>query len=74
MVNLLFVVVGYGDGIVRMFDINKEEMVFKMYFYVVLVIVISFFLDGQFININYRLIEKRYNFLNLFRGQNICIK
>lgn len=46
MVNLLFVVVGYGDGIVRMFDINKEEMVFKMYFYVVLVIVISFFLDG----------------------------
>lgn len=63
MVNLLFVVVGYGDGIVRMFDINKEEMVFKMYFYVVLVIVISFFLDGQLININCRYIERKYIFI-----------
>lgn len=46
MVNLPFVVAGYGDGTVRMFDINKEEMVLKMHPHAVSVTAISFSSDG----------------------------
>lgn len=45
-VNLPFVVAGYGDGTVRMFDINKEEMVLKMHPHAVSVTAISFSSDG----------------------------
>lgn len=44
--NLPFVVAGYGDGTVRMFDINKEEMVLKMHPHAVSVTAISFSSDG----------------------------
>lgn len=46
-VNLPFVVAGYGDGTVRMFDINKEEMVLKMHPHAVSVTAISFSSDGK---------------------------
>lgn len=49
MVNLPFVVAGYGDGTVRMFDINKEEMVLKMHPHAVSVTAISFSSDGRMI-------------------------
>lgn len=45
--NLPFVVAGYGDGTVRMFDINKEEMVLKMHPHAVSVTAISFSSDGK---------------------------
>lgn len=48
-VNLPFVVAGYGDGTVRMFDINKEEMVLKMHPHAVSVTAISFSSDGRMI-------------------------
>lgn len=45
--NLPFVVAGYGDGTVRMFYINKEEMVLKMHPHAVSVTAISFSSDGK---------------------------
>jgi len=40
------VVAGYGDGTVRMFDINKVEMVLKMHPHATAVTAISFSSDG----------------------------
>ena len=56
-VSLPFVVAGYGDGTVRMFDINKEEMVLKMHPHAVSVTAISFSSDGRFIFIIHQLID-----------------
>lgn len=41
------VVAGYSDGTVRMFDINKVEMVLKMHPHAVSVTAISFSSDGK---------------------------
>jgi hypothetical protein len=41
------IVAGYSDGTVRMFDVNKEEMVLKMHPHAVSVTAISFSSDGR---------------------------
>ena len=41
------VVAGYSDGTVRMFDLNKVEMVLKMHPHAVAVTAISFSADGM---------------------------
>ncbi|XP_056017616.1 WD repeat-containing protein 90-like isoform X2 [Ostrea edulis] len=46
---LPFIVAGYSDGTVRMFDVNKEEMVLKMHPHAVSVSAISFSSDGRMI-------------------------
>ncbi len=41
------VVAGYSDGTVRMFDLNRVEMVLKMHPHAVAVTAISFSADGK---------------------------
>ena len=41
---------GYSDGTVRMFDVNKVEMVLKMHPHAVSVTAISFSSDGEYTN------------------------
>lgn len=41
------IVAGYSDGTVRMFDVNKVEMVLKMHPHAVSVTAISFSSDGE---------------------------
>lgn len=41
------IVAGYSDGTVRMFDVNKVEMVLKMHPHAVAVTAISFSSDGK---------------------------
>jgi WD40 repeat protein len=43
------IVAGYSDGTVRMFDVNKVEMVLKMHPHAVAVTAISFSSDGMLI-------------------------
>lgn len=40
-------VVGYSDGTLRVFSIFRIAMEFKMRFYLVALIVIVFFVDGE---------------------------
>lgn len=44
------IVAGYSDGTVRMFDVNKVEMVLKMHPHAVSVTAITFSSDGRFIS------------------------
>lgn len=44
------IVAGYSDGTVRMFDVNKVEMVLKMHPHAVAVTAISFSSDGWLIH------------------------
>ena len=45
--SLPYIVAGYSDGTVRMFDVNKVEMVLKMHPHAVSVTAISFSSDGN---------------------------
>ncbi|KAL3876292.1 hypothetical protein ACJMK2_034157, partial [Sinanodonta woodiana] len=47
--NVPYIVAGYSDGTVRMFDVNKVEMALKMHPHAVAVTAISFSSDGHMI-------------------------
>jgi len=51
MGKLPHIVAGYSDGTVRMFDVNKVEMILKMHPHAVAVTAISFSSDGRSIDV-----------------------
>ena len=68
MGKLPHIVAGYSDGTVRMFDVNKVEMILKMHPHAVAVTAISFSSDGRSIDVLSSAWRMLINFNNsLFR-------